>query len=183
MRCSGWSSRAISACNAALALGLVFAATTSAHVTASPPFIATGGSATLSLATPNERDVAMTGFSVTVPDGVEIERAHAATSWEAMITGATASWSGGSLAPGGETAFVIEVATESDPGTAELDAVQLYPKGGVVRWPVAITVLPAEDSPSQNLLLAGVVGLLGLLGVAAVAAVAWRRRVQSLQEK
>jgi hypothetical protein len=45
-----------------------------------------------------------------------------------------------------------------------------------VSWPVAITVTPAEESPSQNLSLAGVIGLIGALLVVAIAMLAWRRR-------
>jgi hypothetical protein len=41
---------------------------------------------------------------------------------------------------------------------------------------VDVTITPAEDGPSQNLALAGVVGLLGLLVVVAIAMLAWRRR-------
>jgi hypothetical protein len=36
--------------------------------------------------------------------------------------------------------------------------------------------LPAAESPSQNLALAGVVALIGVLVVVAIAMVAWRRR-------
>ena len=57
------------------------------------------------------------------------------------------------------------------------------PDGGVVEWPVALTVTPATESPSQNLALAGVVGLIGVLVVVAVAMLAWRRQARPLQEK
>jgi hypothetical protein len=58
----------------------------------------------------------------------------------------------------------------------QLDAKQLYDDGNVVSWPVQITVLPAAESPRQNLALAGVVALIGLLMVVAIAMLAWRRR-------
>ena len=65
-----------------------------------------------------------------------------------------------------------------------LETELLYDDGGVVRWPVPITVLPPAEEASQDLALAAVVGLIGLLVVGAVAMLAWRRRTAStLQEK
>ena len=58
-----------------------------------------------------------------------------------------------------------------------LETELLYESDGVVRWPVPITVLPAEEGASQNLALAAVVGLIGVLVVGAVAMLAWRRRL------
>jgi hypothetical protein len=68
------------------------------------------------------------------------------------------------------------VKADAEPGVVQLEAEQRYDDGSVVTWPVTLTITPAEDSPSQNLALAGVVGLLGLLVVVAIAMVAWRRR-------
>ena len=47
---------------------------------------------------------------------------------------------------------------DAEPGVLLLEAEQRYDGGEVVRWPVTLTVLPREESPSQNLALAGVVG-------------------------
>ena len=60
-----------------------------------------------------------------------------------------------------------------------LETELLYDDGGVVRWPVPMTVTPAAESSSQNLALAAVVGLIGLLVVAAVAMLAWRAVAQA----
>ena len=61
---------------------------------------------------------------------------------------------------------------------------QSYDSGAVVRWPVAITVTPATESPSRNLALPGVLALIGVLAIVAIAMLAWRRRTSStLQEK
>ena len=67
MRCSGWSSLAISACSA-LAL-LLLASPAAAHVVAAPAFVPSGGSESVTFSGPNERDVPMTAFALTVPEG------------------------------------------------------------------------------------------------------------------
>jgi len=46
-----------------------------------------------------------------------------------------------------------------------LTAVQGYDSGAVVEWPVTLTVVPAAQSPSENLAVAGVVGLIGMFVV------------------
>ena len=118
----------------------------------------------------------MTGFSVTAPAGLEIQHAHEVAGWTAQLDGSTASWTGGSLASNEEVDFSVTLRADVEPGFAELQARQLYADGGVVRWPVRITITPSEESPSQNLALAGVVGLIGVLAVVAIAMLAWRRR-------
>lgn len=173
MRCSGWSSLAISACSA---LALVLAGPGAAHVVATPPFVPSGSSESVTFSGPNERDAPMTAFALTVPAGLEIEHAHETEGWEESIDGLTASWLGGPLAPNDEIDFGVTLAAEVDPGVVQLDAVQQYPDGSTVSWPVALTITPAEEGPSQNLALAGVVGLIGVLAVVAVALLAWRRR-------
>jgi uncharacterized protein YcnI len=171
MRCSGWSSLAISVCSA-----LLLAAPAAAHVIAQPAFLPSGSSASISFSGPNERDAPMTGFSLTTPNGVVLEHAHEVDGWDESLQGSTATWTGGALAPDIEATFGATVKAEAAPGVVRLTAEQRYDDGSVVSWPVALTITPAEDSPSQNLALAGVVGLLGLLVVVAIAMVAWRRR-------
>ena len=180
MRCSGWSSLAISVCSAALALALPGRA--SAHVVAMPAYIPSKGSESLILEVPNERTDPMTSFVVRVPSGLEIEHVHPAPGWVEAVDGSTARWSGGSLAAREQVDFRLTLRANAEPGTVDLDAEQLYDDGGVVAWPVTITVTPAAQSPSQNIALAGVVGLIGVLVVAAVVMVS-RRRSRPLQEK
>ncbi len=138
-----------------------------------------GESSTLELRGPNERDAPMTGFSVSVPNGLEILHAHPVDGWEEAIEGQTATWNGGSLAANSEETFGIELEASVEPGVVQLEAEQLYRTGDAVRWPVSLTVIPGSDTPSQNLGLAAVVGLIGLLAVAAVVVLAWRRRAES----
>jgi uncharacterized protein YcnI len=174
MRCSGWSSLAISACSAVAALVLVGAA--GAHVVADPTYVASKGSEAILLAVPNEREKPMTSFVVKTPVGLEIEHAHPAPGWDESVDGTSSvTWSGGSLAPRKEVGFRVTLKADAQPGTLDLDAEQHYPDGGIVQWPVTLTILPPAKSPSQNLALAGVVGLIGLLTIAAIFMLARRR--------
>jgi uncharacterized protein YcnI len=162
---------------------LVLAAAATAHVEATPPFLAAGSSDTVHLDVPNERAEPMTGFTVTVPDGFEIVHAHPTEGWDGSSDESTAKWTGGSLEAGASATFGIQLRTPSVPAVVDLEAVQRYDDGEVVRWPVAFTVTPADERSSGDLTLAAVGGLAGLLIVAAGAALLWRRRSGSLQEK
>jgi len=169
---------------AAALIGLAATGTASAHVIAAPTFLASGSSESITFSGPNERDDPMTAFSLTVPDGLEIEHAHEVDGWSESFDGSTATWTGGALAPDVEAAFGVTLKADAEPGIVELTAEQRYADGGVVSWPVVLTITPAKESPSQNLALAGIVALIGVLAVVAVAMLAWRRRTTgTLQEK
>jgi len=177
MRCSGWSSLAISVCSA---LALLLAAPAAAHVVASPTFLPSKSSESISLEVPNERDDPMTSFTLTPPEGIRIEHVHPADGWNVgLVNGKTALWSGGSLAAKATVTFGVTLKADVDPGIVTLRAKQLYDSGAVVEWPVALTVTPAEQSPSENIALAGVVGLIGVLVVVGVVVLALRRRPAS----
>jgi uncharacterized protein YcnI len=173
MRCSAWSSLAISVCSA---LALVFAGTASAHVIATPSYVPSKGSETFIFSGPNERKRPMTSFTLTTPAGLQIEHAHPVDGWKEVFAASKATWTGGSLAPGADIPFRVTIKATTEPGILQVKADQGYADGGIVTWQVPITVVPPEESPSQNLALAGVVGLLGVLVVVAVAMLARRRR-------
>ena len=179
MRCSGWSSLAISASSA---LALAFASSAAAHVVSTPAFLSAGASGTLSLTVPNERDEPMNGFAVTVPSEFRIVHAHPASGWDQAAEGSTATWTGGSLAPSSETTFALELEAPTEPGPARLEAVQRYADGDVVTWDVDLTVTPESEPPSQNLGWALLTAVIGLTVIIAVG-VALLRRTRSLQEK
>jgi hypothetical protein len=125
----------------------------------------------------------MVAFALTVPKGVEIEHAHEIAGWDESVANSTARWSGGPLQPDAEQAFGMTLRADAEPGIIALEAEQRYADGGVVTWPVALTITPASESESQNLALAGVVALIGVLAVIAIGMLAWRRRTSTLQEK
>jgi uncharacterized protein YcnI len=165
---------------AGLLTALVVVSPAAAHVVPQPAYVTAEEVDTISLAAPNERQKPMTGFVVKVPKGVELVHAHGpAPPWQADFAGSTATWSGGSLAPGVTATFGVVLDAKTSAGTVDLLAEQLYPDGGVVRWPISLTVLPSKTSPSQNLQLAAVVGLIGVLVIAATVVLTWRVRTRS----
>lgn len=179
MKFSGWSSLVISVCSAAL----VAAAPAAAHVVVTPPFVAAGDRAILSLTGPNERDEPMTGFRVVVPGDFGIVAGRSAGDWRPNVQAGSVSWQGGSLAAGDEAAFFVELEAPTAPGPATLTAEQLYPGDAVVSWAVDLTVTPARDAPSQNLVWAVVTAIVGFLVLTIFAAWIWRRRAGPLQER
>lgn len=183
MRCSAWSSLAISACSA-----LVLAGSAAGHVTASPPSLIAGGTSSVSLTAPNERDQPMTAFVVTVPTGFRIVGAEPSAGWMARATESTATWRGGSLEAGEEATFTLRIAAPEPTGGIELEAVQRYPGGESVRWPVGLTVLPGlaiETTTIASIHLSGVViyTVLGLLLAGVIVVLVRRKRRRSLQER
>jgi uncharacterized protein YcnI len=145
-------------------------------VVATPAYLPSESSESITFEAPNERAAPMTEFTVTAPPGLVIHHANPVTGWTGVADGTSATWTGGSLPPKQTERFAILLKADVDPGLVQLDAKQLYDDGNVVSWPVQITVLPAAESPRQNLALAGVVALIGLLMVVAIAMLAWRRR-------
>ena len=178
MRCSGWSSLAISVCSG---LALVLAAPAAAHVVASPTFLASQSSESIGFEAPNERDDPMTSFTLSAPDGIDIQHAHPVDGWNGTVEDGVARWTGGSLAAGATATFGVTLKADAEPGVVSLQARQGYDSGAIVEWPVAMTVTPPEQSPSENLALAGVVGFIGVLVVGAIVLLTFRRR--TLQEK
>jgi hypothetical protein len=151
-------------------------------VTVVPPFVSANDTASLSLTGPNERDEPMTGFSVTVQGEFRIVHAHPADGWDESVQGPTATWTGGSLAPGAEATFRLELEAPSEPGAAQLEATQSYADGDAVTWDVGFTVTPASESSSQNLGWALATALIGVAALVAIG-VAFLRRTRSLQER
>jgi len=168
---------------AVVLVALFVAAPATAHIEGVPPFVAAGDSDTISLTVPNERDAPMTGFRVVVPSDFRIVAARPAEGWGVEVKGASANWHGGSLSPGAETTFTLEVEAPTEPGPATLEAEQHYPDEAVARWGVYLTVTPAAEPPSQNLGWAVVTAVLGLLALAAFGIFVRRRRSAPLQER
>jgi hypothetical protein len=124
----------------------------------------------------------MTAFELRVPAGLRVEEAAPADGWTSAATPRQATWTGGSLPPFANATFSVRLAVRRAPGNVTLDAVERYPDGGRVTWPVTLVVVPA-DEPSEQLGVALVIGLVGLLGLTLGAALLWRRSGRSLQEK
>lgn len=174
--------RALTSVAAVTLAMLASAVSAAAHVVVTPSFVAASGVATLELAVPNERRVPMTGFLVRAPDDFQLVSAPSANGWTGAVSGQEATWHGGPLAPRLQTTFDLEVEAPSAPGPATFEMELHYPDGGVVRWPVQLTVTPA-DEPAQQLGLALAVGLVGLLALTLGGAFLWRRTGRSREER
>jgi uncharacterized protein YcnI len=151
---------------AALLAAAVLTAPAAAHVDASPAFLAAGTNETIALAAHNDRDVTMNEITVRVPAGLTITDVLDIEGWESSHDDRVATWTGGHLAGDTGQTFSIDLAAPDSPGPATLEIEQRYPDGGVVRSPVALTVLPADESEDATLRVLVLV-LVGLLLVAA----------------
>jgi hypothetical protein len=168
---------------AAVGAALVLAAPASAHVIPSPTFLPAGATQTIELSVPNERDAPMTSFVVRAPEGIEIVGAESPEGWSAAVAGPVATWSGGSLPALLSETFGLRVRAAGAPGAVELEAEQRY-ADGEVRWPVALTIVPASSTAATAssagagttvVVLVGL-GLLVASGVLLLAALTRRRR-------
>ena len=175
--------RAASAAVVALAAA---AAPATAHVIPQPAYLTPGKHTTITFAAPNERPPhVMTGLTITAPPGVDLAPGTPPRGWKLSVSSATATWSGepgpglGSQGP-----FRIVASTSLAPGAVAFNAVQRYDDGGLVRWTVAFTILPAATaSPRQHLLPAIVTAILGLVVIGLLLFRMRDRRQPPLQEE
>ena len=141
---------------------LVVVAPAAAHVIPQPAYLTPGQHTTITFAAPNERlPHRLVRLTITAPAGIELANAPAPHGWTLSIAGRTATWSG-RAAP--QDPFRILTSTSLEPGIVQFHAVQRYDDGGLVRWKVAFTILPAATpTPKQHLLPAIVTAILGLV--------------------
>ncbi len=173
MRCSAWSSLAISACSA-----LLLTATAGAHIAATPAFLAADSTGVVSLSVHNDRTVPMDGFALKAPLALRLVEAGNLAGWNGSTDGMTATWTGGSLSPGDAETFSVVIEAGPEPGAASMRADQRYPDDRDVSWPVALTVVPGDESSGADTWVFVVVAV-GLLLALAGVALAWRRRERS----
>ena len=143
-------------------LVLIAVAPAAAHVIPQPAYLTPGEHTTIAFAAPSERPPhRLVGLTITAPAGIELANARAPRGWTLSIAGRTATWSG-TTAP--QDPFRILTSTSLAPGNVRFHAVQRYDDGGLVRWNVAFTILPAAaPTPKQHLLPAIVTAILGLV--------------------
>jgi len=166
---------------------LAGASPAASHIGVTPGLLVVGDTQMLSLSVHNDLDRPMTGLSVMAPTGVRILRAGG--EWEAVIESGVAMWSGEALAANTGAAFELDLAVASSTpvGPIQLQAAQLYPKGGSLPWPIPVTVIPstrgAEASSDGRYVVA--LSLIGILVFGSIGVVVWlkRRRGGSLQEQ
>ncbi|MGH3110115.1 MAG: hypothetical protein ACRDQT_04255 [Gaiellaceae bacterium] len=169
----------------ALALAVPFPA--AGHLTTEPAFLAARSVQRLVLTVHNDREATMTGFRLTVPDGLRILSAGGDEGWSEAVEAVSATWTGGSLAPLEPVVFEVRVeAGAVEPGPAELLGDQLYADGETITWPVALTVVPPGDTPNGDSAVGGtaiaILAVLGTLVIATFGLVVWQRRRPPHQE-
>jgi len=154
-----------------------------AHIGVTPGLLVVGDTQTLVLTVHNDLDGPMTGLSVAAPGGIRIGLGDVGQKWEAIVENETATWMGGPLAANTGTTFEVELAVEDATlvGPVQLQAEQLYPRGGSLPWPISVTVIPARADSSQRLTWA-IVGALALFATVGIGLRALRRRGRTLQE-
>ena len=103
MKCSAWSSLAISVCSA-----LVFAGAASAHLSIYPPQVTKGKAVDLVFSVPNEDDaVGVDHVTLGIPGDFELDDAEAKPGWSQSRTGQAITWSGGNIPKGEYATFSI----------------------------------------------------------------------------
>ena len=134
------------------ALTLVLSAPALAHLQVEPPSIEVGGKQRFLLTVHNDREETMTAFRLVAPaSSLQILGTGGASGWNEVVEGATATWSGGTLAPDTPATFEVDLeAIAQEPGPAELEGVQLYAGGESVSWPFTLTVLPVGGSVEED---------------------------------
>ena len=162
---------------------LASAAGAHGHIGVSPGLLVVGNTQTLTLSVHNDLDRPMTGLALVAPPDLRIVGAETEPAWQSVVEGDTVTWTGGPLAPNTGAAFALDMAVDeaAAAGPVQLQADQLYPNGGKLPWPVAVTVVPPEGD-SQLVTWAIVAGIF-VLATAAIIAVAVLRGGRTLQEK
>jgi hypothetical protein len=159
-------------------------ASAAAHLAVDPSFLAVAGKQRFVLTVHNDRDQPMTGFRLTVPDGVRIIGTGGGSGWNETVEGGAAIFGGSTLAPDTPVDFEVDLeAVSVEPGPVELEGDQLYAADDEsVTWPVSLTIVPegasapADDSGAFSETSIAILGALGVLVVASFAAVFWQRR-------
>jgi uncharacterized protein YcnI len=107
MRCSGWSSRAISGCSVAAA-ALVLAGPASAHLSIDPAQVVRGQLVDLVFSVPNQDDaVPVDHVTLGIPSDFQLDDAEAKPGWTQNRTGQAVTWAGGLIPKGQYATFAI----------------------------------------------------------------------------
>jgi uncharacterized protein YcnI len=107
MKCSGWSSRGISACSAVFA-ALLLAAPAAAHLSIVPATVVKGHLVDLVFSVPNVGDrYGINHVTLGVPQDFQLADAEAKSGWSQSRTGQAVTWSGGMIPKGTYARFGV----------------------------------------------------------------------------
>lgn len=117
-----------------------------AHEEIAPATVETGKPVFLTLSAANETDSPITRIAVTAPEGAEMgETSRSPAGWKAAKSGATVTWTGGSLAPEAWEQYGFELEQAAQPGTLTF-TVALTSGGDTEQVRVPVSVVAAGTS-------------------------------------
>jgi uncharacterized protein YcnI len=115
MRCSGWSSLAISACSA---LALVCAEPAAAHLSINPAHVRASALVDLVFAVPNAEDArGVDQVTVRIPPDFQLDDAEAKAGWTQSRAADAITWRGGPIPRGQFARFAIRGTAPAHAGT------------------------------------------------------------------
>ena len=167
MKCSGWSSRGIWACSAALLGALAVAPAAGAHVTMSPARIDPGSEARLVFTVPDEEKVPITRVAIGLPPDFRLGQAEVAQGWSIETSPRTVSWSGSEIAPGRLVQFALTVDAPKTTERAVFQALVSLKDGQTLTYKPSLMVETApqpHDAGARTLATAALI--VGGVGVA-----------------
>jgi uncharacterized protein YcnI len=116
------------------ALTLAFAGAAWAHVEVSPGEVPAGGTETLTVEVPTEKEVPTTEVRLELPEGFEATGAEAPAGWQSEVQGNALVWTGGEIPVADSEEFSFEATVPDEAGSFALDAIQTYEDGSTVEW-------------------------------------------------
>ncbi len=151
-----------------------------AHGTITPAEAPTGTTQRFEIQVPNTSvNVAITGFRLTAPAGVDV-RVVDAQGWSTMMEGSTLVWRDGSIAAGATGVFAFEADLPNEGTTITFQGEEVYPsvpRSGL--FPLQVSLVsrsptPGDEERSLAPLIAA--GVLAITTLAAIAATGFLRR-------
>jgi uncharacterized protein YcnI len=160
MKCSGWSSLAISVCSA-----LAFTGTASAHLSIDPAQVTKGALVDLVFSVPNEDDaVGVDHVTLGIPGDFALDDAEAKPGWSQSRTGQAITWSGGNIPKGQYATFSIRGTAPAKAETVLFNVLVGDRKGKSITYHVGLDVQAhgEQDSGARSLgraaLLVAIIG-------------------------
>jgi uncharacterized protein YcnI len=144
MRCSGWSSLAISVCSA-----LVLAAPAGAHLSINPDTVRTEALVDLTFSAPNASyPSGVDHVTIGIPVGFELDDGETVAGWTQSRTSRSVTWAGGNIPLHQFARFTIRGNAPAQPGTALFDVLVGDRAGKSTTYRVGIAVV--AHAPRDN---------------------------------
>ena len=156
---------------------LALPATAQAHVELTPDSVEPGGDALITIKSPNEAEVPLTGLRMTIPEDLVVEGAAAAPGFTLQVVRdqagrvATLSWQGGSVPAGGLALFQFAATAPDSTGPVNMTATQTFADRSTKVWTTPVLDVTSSSSDFTDTLARVLGGLAIVLALAAVAAV------------